>query len=153
MVVANFFSLNIDLTNHPFDAMVRLCFALGLGAAIGWEREKGSKPAGLRTHTMVSLGSALFVIAMLAQENPPDVNALSRIIQGISTGIGFLGAGEILTQSSKKPGKLKVKGLTSAAAIWFTAALGVLAGLGLWWLGLFAIALSWVVLKGFKYFE
>lgn len=104
---------------------VRLFVAVLLGGLLGIERELHGRWAGLRTHMMVSLGSAVFTIAALATA-PNDVNEVTRVIQGIAAGIGFLGAGTILKLSSQ----LEVKGLTTASSIWLAAALGTVAGLG-----------------------
>ena len=104
---------------------VRLLVAMLLGALIGYERERSDSAAGLRTHMLVALGAALFVLAPLqAGLNPAD---LSRVLQGIISGIGFLGAGAVL--KLKEDGV--IKGLTTAASIWATAAIGITAGLGL----------------------
>jgi len=104
--------------------VVRLCVAVVLGGMLGWERESVGAPAGLRTHMLVSLGSALFVLIPLqAGMALPD---LSRVLQGVTAGIGFLGAGAILKQRDRND----VRGLTTAASIWLTAALGVAAGMG-----------------------
>lgn len=103
---------------------VRLFFAMLLGAVLGYEREKHDASAGLRTHMMVALGAALFVIApQLAGMDTADV---SRVIQGLIAGIGFLGAGAIIKLSEKE----QIKGLTTAASIWATAAIAMCAGLG-----------------------
>ncbi|TLX57542.1 MgtC/SapB family protein [Stutzerimonas nosocomialis] len=104
--------------------VTRLTFAAVLGGLVGYERERKGKAAGLRTHMLVSLGSALFVLTALQGGVPRD--DVSRIIQGIVTGIGFLGAGTILKGSTIQ----EVQGLTTAAGIWLTAAIGVAAGLG-----------------------
>lgn len=132
----------------------RLCIALIIGAIIGLERQLKNKPAGLRTHMLVSLGSALFVLIPLqmgdTQENP---DAVSRVIQGIATGVGFLGAGEIMRASSEGSSLGNIRGLTSAAAIWVSAALGITAGCGLWQLGLLGAILSLLVLSVFKKIE
>lgn len=104
--------------------VVRLCVAVVLGGVIGWERESVGAPAGLRTHMLVSLGSALFVLIPL--QAGMRFEDLSRILQGITAGIGFLGAGAILKQTERND----VHGLTTAASIWLTAALGVAAGMG-----------------------
>jgi putative Mg2+ transporter-C (MgtC) family protein len=130
----------------------RLCLALLFGAVIGLERELRRKPAGLRTHMLVSLGSALFVLALLQTAAvSPDYDPLSRVIQGVAAGVGFLGAGEILRESPKEESqRTKVRGLTSAAAIWISAALGIAAGCGLWQLGLISTVLSFLVLNVLK---
>jgi putative Mg2+ transporter-C (MgtC) family protein len=104
--------------------VVRLCVAVVLGGVLGWERESVGAPAGLRTHMLVSLGSALFVLIPL--QAGMDLPDLSRVLQGVTAGIGFLGAGAILKQRDRND----VRGLTTAASIWLTAALGVAAGMG-----------------------
>src|SRR6185369_14745800 len=105
------------------DVLARLLVAFLCGAAIGLNREFHRKPAGFRTFALVSLGSAIVVIVMELQGGP---DAVSRVIQGILTGIGFLGAGVIFRREQPN----KVSGLTTAAAVWLTAGLGVAAGLG-----------------------
>ena len=104
---------------------LRLSVAVALGAAIGYERERRGKDAGLRTHMLVSLGAALFVLVP-AMSDDMDAASTSRVIQGIVSGIGFLGAGAILKQEAGQ----EVKGLTTAASIWVAAAVGVAAGYG-----------------------
>lgn len=122
-----------------------------VGGIIGWERQLRHKPAGLRTHMLVSMGSALFVLIPLAMgKNPNGLDAVERVIQGITAGIGFLGAGEILRQSQQEIGKVEVYGLTSAAAIWVSAALGTAAGCGLWQLALIGALMSLFVLRVIK---
>ncbi len=134
--------------------MLRLCLAMFVGAIIGWERQLRHKPAGLRTHMLVSMGSALFVLIPLAMgKNPNGLDAVERVIQGITAGIGFLGAGEILRQSQQEIGKVEVHGLTSAAAIWVSAALGTAAGCGLWQLALIGALMSLFVLRAIKKLE
>ena len=91
---------------------------------MGVQREKVGKPAGLRTHMLVSLGTAVVVLAC-ADANM-SVDGLSRVIQGIVTGIGFVGAGTILKLNEQR----EIKGLTTAAGLWMTAAIGVACGLG-----------------------
>lgn len=104
---------------------VRLLFAAILGGVIGFEREHRGKPAGMRTHMLVAIGAALFVIVA---QSPDGANTgdVSRVIQGLVAGIGFLGAGTILNAKREE----EIKGLTTAASIWLTAAIGVAAGLG-----------------------
>ena len=147
----------MTLSLAPNDLMgitFRLSIALLVGAIIGLERQIRHKPAGLRTHMLVSFGAALFVLIPLqistAQEGR---DAISRVIQGVAAGIGFLGAGEILRESQDSSNQAQVRGLTSAAAIWVCAALGVAAGCGLWQMGLIGAVLSLVVLSVFKKFE
>jgi len=104
--------------------VIRVIVATLLGAIIGLQREKAGKAAGLRTHMIVSLGTAVSVLACAAVGMGQD--ALSRVIQGIVTGIGFVGAGSILKLSEER----EIKGLTTAAGLWLTAAIGVAVGLG-----------------------
>jgi putative Mg2+ transporter-C (MgtC) family protein len=113
----------------------RLGLAILVGGMVGLERQIDRKPAGLRTHMLVSLGSALFIMTGL-QLGDRAIDNASRIIQGVVAGIGFLGAGEIFAKSRTNPGDVRVHGLTSAAAIWVSAALGVAAGFGLWFTAL-----------------
>jgi putative Mg2+ transporter-C (MgtC) family protein len=104
--------------------LIRLVAATLLGAIIGIQRERTRKPAGLRTHVLVSLATAAFVIA--GSSFGMTTEGLSRMIQGIITGIGFIGAGSILKLSEQH----QIKGLTTAASVWMTAAIGVTIGLG-----------------------
>lgn len=119
---------------------LRLALAVLVGGVIGLNRDLHRKPAGVRTHALVSLGTALMVIVVM----PPgtlDVyryDALSRVIQGVLTGIGFLGAGVIL----RDPGTRHVSGLTTAATVWLTALLGVACGAGLYVPVLMALVLG-----------
>ena len=104
---------------------LRLVLAAVLGGILGFERELKARNAGMRTHMLVAVGAALFVIGPLQSGIPmPDI---SRVLQGIVQGIGFLGAGAIIVRKAQ----LEVQGLTTAASIWATAGIGVLAGLGL----------------------
>jgi putative Mg2+ transporter-C (MgtC) family protein len=140
--------------NDWLNITFRLCLALLVGAIIGIERQIRHKPAGLRTHMLVSFGAALFtLVSLIISAEKPNGDALSRVIQGIAAGVGFLGGGEILRESSQESARTEIKGLTSAAAIWVCAALGIAAGCGLWQLGLIAALLSLLVLNVFKRFE
>jgi putative Mg2+ transporter-C (MgtC) family protein len=121
---------------------IRLTLAAALGGALGYERGRLGKAAGLRTHMLVSLGSALFVIAPL--QSGAAAGDVTRVIQGIATGIGFIGAGTILKLA--EPGHVEVKGLTTASTVWVTAAVGMAVGAGQLWLPLFATALVLVIL-------
>jgi putative Mg2+ transporter-C (MgtC) family protein len=105
--------------------LVRVFAAVLLGAVVGIERERAGKPAGLRTHMLVSLGTAVFVIA--CSDAGMSLDGLSRVIQGIVTGIGFIGAGTILKLNEQR----EIQGLTTAAGLWMTAAIGVAVGLGI----------------------
>lgn len=108
--------------------VMRLTLAALLGGLLGWEREAHGKAAGVRTHMLVSMGSAMFV--MIALQTGAQANEASRVMQGVIAGIGFLGAGTILKESSEAGSAPQVRGLTTAAGIWLTAAIGVAAGLG-----------------------
>ncbi len=104
--------------------VVRVMTAALLGGLIGWERERKGRAAGLKTHILVAIGSALFVLApLLADIDGGDV---TRVMQGIVQGIGFLGAGAIIKLEKGE----RVEGLTTAAGIWMTAAIGMAAGMG-----------------------
>lgn len=116
-------------------------------------RQQPGRPAGLRTYTIVSLGAAIFVMIPLQVDGEStfySTNALSRTIQGVAAGIGFLGAGMILQQSGQKLGKTEVKGLTSAATIWLAAGLGAAAGCGLWQMSSIGTLMALLVLSGVK---
>jgi putative Mg2+ transporter-C (MgtC) family protein len=104
--------------------VVRLLVASVLGGLLGYERETKGASAGLRTHMLVSVGSALFVLIPL--QAGMTIQDLSRVLQGVTAGIGFLGAGAILKQRDQND----IKGLTTAASVWMTAAIGVSAGMG-----------------------
>lgn len=103
---------------------VRLVVAVLLGGLIGYEREHRRKAAGLRTHMLVALGAAVFVLGPL--ESGMQVADLSRVLQGVVAGIGFLGAGAIIKFDQEGI----IKGLTTAASIWMAAAIGITVGLG-----------------------
>lgn len=104
--------------------VLRLSMAVILGAAIGYEREHQGKDAGLRTHILVSLGAAIFVLVPLQSGMPAA--EVSRVMQGIIAGIGFLGAGAIIKIDKDR----EIQGLTTAASIWMAAAIGIAAGMG-----------------------
>jgi putative Mg2+ transporter-C (MgtC) family protein len=134
-----------ELLSLPDSAYLsRVIFRLGaaavLGGLIGAEREYLGKSAGLRTHMTVSLGCAAFVLIAIESNN--DAADLSRAIQGVAAGIGFIGAGAILKRTDKED----IQGLTTAATLWLTAAVGVAAGAGKIWLGLIAVSCAFVIL-------
>lgn len=103
---------------------LRLLIAAILGGLLGYERELKGKPAGLRTHMLVAVGAALFVL--IPQQAGASVADLTRVLQGLIAGVGFLGAGAIIMGNQRA----ETKGLTTAASIWLTAAIGVAAGMG-----------------------
>lgn len=112
------------------DLVLRLVVAALVGGLLGLNRDLHRKLAGLRTHALVTLGAALATIAILngqTANGATDINAVSRVLQGILTGIGFLGAGVIIRDAEGH-----VSGLTTAATIWVSAVLGMLCGLGYW---------------------
>lgn len=122
------------------DVLARLGAAAVIGGLIGLNRDLHHKPSGLRTLALVALGAAL--AAMTAIEAGTGPNPASPVLQGIVTGVGFLGAGVIIRDASSG----RVRGLTTAAAIWLTACLGAACGLGLWRPALVATAIAGVVL-------
>ena len=119
----------------------RLVLAMVCGALVGLNRERHGKPAGLRTHALVALGaSQLTVVALLFGHG--DAAAPGRVLQGVVAGVGFIGAGVILHRADAQG----VHGLTTAAAIWVVAAIGVAAGAGLWRTASTALALALLIL-------
>jgi putative Mg2+ transporter-C (MgtC) family protein len=120
--------------------VVRLSLAALLGGVLGYDRQRLGKSAGLRTHMLVALGAAFIV---LVPERYGMTSAdLSRVIQGLITGIGFIGGGAILKESDRH----QVKGLTTAAGLWFTSAIGMAAGLGREMAAIVGATLAFVVL-------
>ncbi|WP_019142953.1 MgtC/SapB family protein [Noviherbaspirillum massiliense] len=133
---------------------VHLLGALIAGGVIGLERSYHGRPAGFRTHTLVSLASSLLMLVMLYQWKwlpgvPADTIRTdpTRMAQGIMTGIGFLGAGVIFKEG------LSVRGLTTAASIWMTAAIGILIGIGFYFPAILATLLTLGVLSVFRWLE
>ncbi|HEY3044484.1 MAG TPA: MgtC/SapB family protein [Vicinamibacterales bacterium] len=122
--------------------LLRLGAAVAVGALIGLDRELRRKPAGLRTLALVSLGSAVFILETIDPTRAPYTDATSRVIQGIVTGVGFLGAGTIMRGASED----SIRGLTTAASIWLAAASGVACGLADWPLVVVGSALGLLVL-------
>jgi putative Mg2+ transporter-C (MgtC) family protein len=126
--------------SHFTVLVVRLLVAAALGGLIGLERQEEGKTAGLRTHMLVALGTALFVVAPILAGM--ELSELGRVIQGVAAGIGFVGAGVILKLKDEQ----RVKGLTTAASVWLTAGVGVAVGLGALWSAVFAVCLAWLIL-------
>jgi putative Mg2+ transporter-C (MgtC) family protein len=120
---------------------IRLSFAAAIGWLLGAERGSLGKAAGARTHVLVAFGAALFVIV------PAEIGLtegdLGRVIQGVATGVGFLGAGTILKRTDQE----EITGLTTAATIWLTAALGLAVGAGQIWIALLCGVCAWIVLS------
>jgi putative Mg2+ transporter-C (MgtC) family protein len=130
------------------EPMARLGAAAFMGGVIGWERQLRGRPAGLRTHMLVSLGAAI-IVSISASIGSAD--ATSHVIQGVATGVGFLCAGDILHHV--RAGEEKVTGLTSAASLWVTAALGMAAATGRWALtvvGTLATLLTLTLVRGLE---
>src|SRR5215213_9996060 len=122
---------------------LRLAVATLAGMAIGLDRDLHDKPVGMRTLGLVSLGSALVVLSATGYGSLHyGQDAASRIVQGVLTGVGFLGAGVILHDKSR----MKIHGLTTASTVWIAAALGVASGLGAWLVTIFGIALTLLLL-------
>jgi len=135
---------------HQFATiLIRLLAATLLGAAIGYERERAGKPAGLRTHILVTSGTAVFILGCIGAGMKANSDGVSRVIQGIITGIGFVGAGSIMKRETEK----NIQGITTSAGIWMTAAIGVTIGLGGLGLALIATALTLVILRVTLWFE
>jgi len=122
------------------DAVLRILFAVLLGGIVGAEREWVGKAAGIRTHMMVCLGTALFMMA--AERAGLGEGDLGRIIQGVAAGIGFLGAGTILKLADSE----QIRGLTTAAGIWFTAAVGIAVAIGPLWLPAICVVVAAAIL-------
>jgi putative Mg2+ transporter-C (MgtC) family protein len=147
----------LDLLNNAFPGFLdsqaftriifRLAAAIILGGAVGFERQMEGKVAGARTHMMVSLGAALFALTSLEVNSDPK--ELTKVIQGVAAGVGFLGAGAIIKVSNEN----EPKGLTTAAGIWMTAAIGLAVGAGLLWTAISGVVLAWMVLGVFHVIE
>ena len=119
------------------EIVLRFLLAAGLGAGIGYQRERAGKAAGLRTHILVSAGAALFTLVSIYGFSDAVVD-VSRVAAGVVVGIGFIGAGVILRGQREK----EVAGLTTAASIWITAAVGLAAGAGMYLISVIAAAVT-----------
>ncbi len=127
--------------------MTRLGAAILVGTLVGLQRELTHKPAGLRTHMLVALGTGLFIVGGTEAQMLHD--DISRIVQGLATGIGFLGAGTILKLTPDK----EIHGLTTAAGIWMTAAASAAAALGQFTVALVGVGFGLLVLIAFRKLE
>ena len=141
------------MSDYP-EITLRLLIALGCGGLIGLERSYHARPAGFRTHTLVCLASALLMLVTVYEGQWFDYRGTGRVAidptrlaQGIMTGIGFLGAGVIMKEG------LSVRGLTTAASIWITAAIGILVGIGSYFPAVLALAATLGTLSAFRWFE
>jgi putative Mg2+ transporter-C (MgtC) family protein len=133
-------TLGLDSTRQAAQILLRMIAAVLFGFLVGLQREKAGKPAGVRTHMLVSLGTSLVVLACAGMGMQFD--AQSRVIQGIVTGIGFIGAGSILKLSEERD----IQGLTTAAGLWLTAAIGIACGVGTLGIALIASVLTVILL-------
>jgi len=129
--------------------LVPMGLSLLLGTMVGWERQMGRKPAGLRTHALVCLGSTMFCLMTsyaYSEYGGRSMDA-TRIVHGVVTGVGFLGAGSIMRQEGF------VAGLTTAASIWMVAAIGAAVGVHAYWLAVIGTLLALLVLEGYRWVE
>jgi len=138
---------SFDLSVFIFDIIIPCVLAMIFGGAIGLQRERHERPAGLRTHTLVCLGSAVFTLVSYLGFTSFAGLDVSRIAAGVVTGIGFIGAGVIFRQGSL------VKGVTTAASIWIVAAIGVSLGVKLYYLAFTTAVLGFLILSILKSFE
>jgi putative Mg2+ transporter-C (MgtC) family protein len=141
-----------EIRTDDIEMLLRLLAALGAGSFIGYERSFHGRPAGLRTHVLVCLASSLLMLVTVYEDHWVRTTGDSRLdptrmAQGIMTGIGFLGAGVIVKEG------LNVRGLTTAASIWITAAIGVLAGVGLYLPMVISVIMTLAVLSVFRWIE
>ena len=144
----------MTLTNEYTEMVFRLLAAVLVGGLIGLERSYHGRPAGFRTHTLVCTASALLMLITVYEGHWFATHGAERVVidptrmaQGIMTGIGFLGAGVIMKEG------LSVRGLTTAASIWITAAIGILVGIGFWFPAVFATAIALGTLSFFRWIE
>jgi len=119
------------------EMILRLLLAAALGAGIGYQRERAGKVAGVRTHILVSTGAGLFTLVSIYGFGGAGVD-ISRVAAGVVVGIGFIGAGVILRGQREE----EVAGLTTAATIWITAAIGLAAGAGMYLVSVIATAVA-----------
>jgi len=142
------------MTQELLVMTIRIVGALLIGASIGLERSLRGRPAGFRTHALVCVASALLMIVAVYQNEwmtQVTLEAIrtdpTRMAQGIMTGIGFLGAGVIFKEG------LTVRGLTTAASIWITAAIGILVGIGFWFPAIVGTVATLTILSAFRFIE
>ena len=136
-------------SGHLTIVLIRLLGATVLGGAIGFERQRAGKAAGLRTHILVAAGTSVFILGCFSAGMKTNSDAISRVIQGIITGMGFIGAGSILKRESER----NIQGVTTSAGLWMTAAIGVSAGLGALGLAIMATILTLLILRVTIWFE
>jgi putative Mg2+ transporter-C (MgtC) family protein len=131
----------LTLPPDSYQVILRLSAATLIGGCIGLDREARRKPAGMRTHALVSLGAAVVTLVVVRSSVAGDFTAVSRAVQGIIAGVGFLGGGVIIKAEHEM-----VHGLTTAASVWLVASLGIACGIGQWAPALVALALAMVIL-------
>jgi putative Mg2+ transporter-C (MgtC) family protein len=143
----------LSLKSDFFEMAIRIIAALAAGAVIGYERSYRGRPAGFRTHALVCMASSMLMLITVYEHHWVHAVAESirldptRMAQGIMTGIGFLGAGVIMQEG------FSVRGLTTAASIWITAAIGILAGIGFYFPMALSVVLTLGVLSAFRWIE
>ena len=135
----------MDQSISVVEIVLRLLAAVVCGGIVGWERETKGRPAGLRTHMMVALGAGSFTLAALDMAGPGADPV--RILQGVVTGIGFLGAGSIMQSRGE------VQGMTTAAGIWVVGAIGAACGTGDYIMAAVTLAFAFTILFGVKKVE
>lgn len=133
--------------NEFFRVTLRMLTAVLLGGLVGLEREAAGKAAGLRTHSLVTLGAA--VVMMVAGSMSMSAADQSRVIQGLVTGIGFIGGGAILKLTDER----RIQGITTASGIWMTASIGIAVGAGKLTIAVIGTALTFVVLRVLRLLE
>jgi putative Mg2+ transporter-C (MgtC) family protein len=132
--------------DYPIEVLLKIIVAVIFGGVVGWQRESRYRPAGLRTHILVCVGSAVYTLASMSFAGNADP---SRIASQVATGMGFLGAGTIIRHGNM------VRGLTTAASLWAVAAIGICAGIGgkSLWVGGIATVVVLVTLTLMRSFE
>ncbi|MBW9103918.1 MgtC/SapB family protein [Paraburkholderia phenoliruptrix] len=138
---------DLGSTADVTQVLMRLGLALVLGGVIGFEREISRRDAGMRTHMMVAVGAALFVVVPLQAGFSQD--NMSRVLQGLVSGIGFLGAGAVIKLSAER----EVRGLTTAASLWLSAGVGVAAGLGREATAILSVLIALLILSGARFMK
>lgn len=145
-------TLNLESFDNFHEMIFRLCMATVLGGVLGIDRDLHHKPAGIRVLSLVCLGSAAICIGSInafSSVTKPPTDGVLRTIQGVLSGIGFLGGGVIL----RTQGRNEIHGMTTAASIWVASILGMICGMGEWLLGLCSFGLAWAVLVAGRWVE
>ena len=137
----------IGLDWSALEDAIRLVVAMVVGALVGWERERGNRPAGLRTHMLVCMGSCLVMTASIWFAHETGMGDAMRMGAQVISGIGFLGAGTIIKDDHG------VKGLTTAASLWVVACIGLALGAGFYWGAILCAGLTYAALVFFKHIE